>query len=813
MLEKISNSKEMTVMSNSSFVHLHVHSDSSSFLSCAKIDDLVEKAKVLNMTALAITDTGNMSGVPYFKLCCNQNEIKPIIGQEFYVKGFNANNSNSLYKLVLLCQNETGYKNLCKLSSASYEEVTSEEILPRINWQLLNKYHKGLICLSGGAEGEIAQLLLDGKEEVASNIARKYKELLDDECFYIELQNHKFTKEQIVIKKLAALAHELNIPLVATNDIYYLEKEDSKAQEVLSCIGQNTTLSEPHKKLGDKIRESEENNSEWYFKSQEEMSILFADYPEALENTVKIADICNLEIKEYTSQECIENLPCIKIPEEFHKYADDTKRNQNDYLRFLVEQGLKNRYETITKQIQERADYELDIIFQKNFTGYFLILWEIVSWAKSTWDNVNNCEKPYIPIGPGRGASPESLINYALGITEIDPLKYNLYFERFINSVRDNLPDIDIDVDDDYRELIIQHLRDLYGEQCIKNIIVIGTLNASDALSKVGQVLRLPSSEIAKIKDAIPDYPRATFADIFDSQNKYIARYKDLFDIANRLERVKIYTDLHASGILIHKTGADSCIPFAKDSCYLKRCTQYPYELETVGLIKFDFLGFRTLTLIRHTEELINTGIRPEDEKFSVSTIDENDSKTFELFKHGDTAEIYLFDSPSMKKLLMEFQPDTIEDLAVLNSLYRPGNMEYIPQIMNGKCHPEKINYIDDFLKDILAETYGIIVYQEQIMNMLQVVAGYSLSEADIIRRELGKRRADLVSSRKREFIARVVQKGYAESKAEELFKEIYAKVAYAYNKSHAIAYTKLSYQTAYLKAHYPAEFAEAEKL
>ena len=298
MLDNNLNSKGMNVLCSSSFVHLHVHSDYSLLLSCAKIDSLVEKAKVLNMAALAITDTGNMSGVPYFKLCCNQNEIKPIIGQEFYVKGFNANNSNSLYKLVLLCQNETGYKNLCKLSSASYEEVTSEEILPRINWQLLNKYHKGLICLSGGAEGEIAQLILDGKEEAASNIARKYKELLDDECFYIELQNHKFNKEQIVIKKLAALAHELNIPLVATNDIYYLEKEDSKAQEVLSCIGQHTILSEPHKKLGDKIHEAEENSSEWYFKSQEEMCLLFSDYPEAIENTIKIADMCSLEIKE-----------------------------------------------------------------------------------------------------------------------------------------------------------------------------------------------------------------------------------------------------------------------------------------------------------------------------------------------------------------------------------------------------------------------------------------------------------------------------------------------------------------------------------
>ena len=391
-----------------------------------------------------------------------------------------------------------------------------------------------------------------------------------------------------------------------------------------------------------------------------------------------------------STQDCIDNLPCIKIPEKFQKHADDAKRNQDEYLRFLVEQGLKNRYETISKQIQERADYELDIIFQKNFTKYFLIIWELVSWAKSTWDNVHNCEKPYIPIGPGRGASPESLINYALGITEIDPLRYILYFEHFINPVHDKLPDIDIDVDYDYQEQIIQHLRDLYGAQCIKNIIIFTTLKAKTALTEVGRVLQIPYSEINKIKETIPDYPRITFANIFDSQNEYIARYKELFDIANRLEGVKFCSDLHATGIVISKIDADSCMPVAKDCCHLKQCTQYADELESVGLIKFDFIGFRILTLIRHAEELINLNKRPEEEKFAISKINENDSKTFELFKHGDTVGIFMFESSKLANLLKEFQPETIEDLALFHSLYRPGNWDFIPQVINGKCHPEK---------------------------------------------------------------------------------------------------------------------------
>lgn len=813
----------------SNFVHLHVHSDYSLLDSCAKLDSLIAKAKSLNMPALALTDHGNMFGALNFEHICHANGINPIVGEEFYVaygshlekndvpyshKGEDGERKAHYFHLILLCENETGYKNMCWLSSIAYTEGLYYG-KPRIDFELLEKYHEGLICCSACIAGEIPQLLLAGRDDEAKEVALKYKNLFGKDRYYLEIQDHGLEDQKTVNKKLIALAHELDIPLVATNDVHYVEKEDAVAQDILRCIGFKKLYNEPHQTMGGN------GNSNWYFKTENEMRVLFPDCPEAIDNTVKIASMCNLTITQYKTQQLKDCLPRFKLPDEFCTHGDDYKSDQDDYVRYLVEEGLKKRYKEITPEIRARAEYELGTIFQMGFSGYFLIVWEFINWAKSTWDTMNNKPKHYIPIGPGRGSGAGSLVAYAMTITDIDPFRYGLIFERFLNPERVSMPDFDIDMDFDYRQEIIQHTRDLYGDAQVGHIVTFGTLKAKQVLADVGRVLNIPLSEINALKKCIPASPKATLqsafnppSDKFPDGGKLIPykedpRYTQLFELAFKLENVNRNTGLHASGMVIGLTALPDWAPVMLAEG--KVAVQYTMDIiEPCGLVKFDYLGLKTLSLIRYTEEIINKHKNDGEPEFLTADVSETDKETFELFSRGDSVAIFQFESEGMQKILRQAKPGCIEELVALNALYRPGPMNYIQQYIDGKWKPETIHYPDPCLEDILKETYGVMVYQEQVMQVSQKIAGFSLGGADMLRRAMGKKKPEVLMGKKKEFIEGAIKQGFTEQHAAEIFEIMIPFAGYGFNKSHAAAYSVLAYRTGWLKAHKPAEFMAA---
>ena len=813
----------------SNFVHLHVHSDYSLLDSCAKLDNLIAKAKSLNMPALALTDHGNMFGVLNFEHICHANGINPIVGEEFYVaygshlekndvpysrKGEDGERHAHYFHLILLCENETGYKNMSWLSSIGYTEGLYYG-KPRIDFELLEKYHEGLICCSACIAGELPQLLLAGRDAEAKELALKYKNLFGKDHYYIEIQDHGLEEQKIVNKKLIALARELDIPLVATNDVHYVEKEDAVAQDILRCIGFKKLYNEPHQTMGGS------GNCNWYFKTENEMRQLFPDCPEAIDNTIKIANMCNLTIPQYKTQELKDCLPRFKLPDEFCTHGDDYKSDQDDYVRYIVEEGLKKRYKEITPEIRKRAEYELGIIFQMGFSGYFLIVWEFINWAKSTWDNVNNKPKHYIPIGPGRGSGAGSLVAYAMTITDIDPFKYGLIFERFLNPERVSMPDFDVDMDFDYRQEIIQHTRDLYGDPQVGHIVTFGTLKPKQVLADIGRVLNIPLSEVNMLKKCIPDSPKATLKSAFSPpsekfpdggqliQYKDDPRYQQLFELAFKLENVNRNTGLHASGMVIGLTALPNWAPvFVAEG---KVAVQYTMDIiEPCGLVKFDYLGLKTLSLIRYAEDIVNKHKKPDEPDFLTSEVSETDEKTFDLFCRGDSVAVFQFESPGMQKILRQAKPRRLEELVALNALYRPGPMDYIPQYIEGKWKPETIHYPDPCLEDILKETYGVMVYQEQVMQVSQRIAGFSLGGADMLRRAMGKKKPEVLMGKKKEFIEGAIKQGFTEQHAADIFEIMIPFAGYGFNKSHAAAYSVLAYRTGWLKAHKPAEFMAA---
>ena len=813
----------------SNFVHLHVHSDYSLLDSCAKLDNLIAKAKSLNMPALALTDHGNMFGVLNFEHICHANGINPIVGEEFYVaygshlekndvpysrKGEDGERHAHYFHLILLCENETGYKNMSWLSSIGYTEGLYYG-KPRIDFELLEKYHEGLICCSACIAGELPQLLLAGRDDEAKELALKYKNLFGKDHYYIEIQDHGLEEQKIVNKKLIALARELDIPLVATNDVHYVEKEDAVAQDILRCIGFKKLYNEPHQTMGGS------GNCNWYFKTENEMRQLFPDCPEAIDNTIKIANMCNLTIPQYKTQELKDCLPRFKLPDEFCTHGDDYKSDQDDYVRYIVEEGLKKRYKEITPEIRKRAEYELGIIFQMGFSGYFLIVWEFINWAKSTWDNVNNKPKHYIPIGPGRGSGAGSLVAYAMTITDIDPFKYGLIFERFLIPERVSMPDFDVDMDFDYRQEIIQHTRDLYGDPQVGHIVTFGTLKPKQVLADIGRVLNIPLSEVNMLKKCIPDSPKATLKSAFSPpsekfpdggqliQYKDDPRYQQLFELAFKLENVNRNTGLHASGMVIGLTALPNWAPvFVAEG---KVAVQYTMDIiEPCGLVKFDYLGLKTLSLIRYAEDIVNKHKKPDEPDFLTSEVSETDEKTFDLFCRGDSVAVFQFESPGMQKILRQAKPRRLEELVALNALYRPGPMDYIPQYIEGKWKPETIHYPDPCLEDILKETYGVMVYQEQVMQVSQRIAGFSLGGADMLRRAMGKKKPEVLMGKKKEFIEGAIKQGFTEQHAADIFEIMIPFAGYGFNKSHAAAYSVLAYRTGWLKAHKPAEFMAA---
>lgn len=802
------------------FVHLHVHSDYSLLDSCCKLDQLVAKAKRLNMPALALTDHGNMFGALNFEKLCHVNGINPIVGCEFYVgddhlKQERTKYGKKNYHLVLLCENETGYKNMSWLCSDANTEGQYFG-KPRIDFEMLKKRHEGLICLSACVAGELPQTLLNDTEEAAEQLITKYRDLFGPDRYYIELQDHGLPEQKEINEKLIRLARKLNIPLVVTNDIHYIEKEDAEAQDALRCIGFKNLLNEPHQTMG-------EGRTEWYFKTEEEMRQLFPDIPDAYENTIKIANMCNLTIHQYSTPELKGCLPRFELPKEFQRHDDYTK-NQDDYVRYLVEKGLRMRYKEITPQIRARAEYELGIIFKMGFSGYFLIVWEFINWSKSTWDNVNNKPKPYIPIGPGRGSGAGSIVAYTMTITDIDPFRYNLLFERFLNPERVSMPDFDIDMDFDYRQDIIQHTRDLYGDPQVGHIVTFGTLKPKQCIADVGRVLGIPLAEVNMLKACIPDSPKAKLKDAFHPTEKFPApeggqlepyledpRYTKLFELAKKLEGVNRNTGLHASGMVIGLTALPDWAPIFKDPKTGEVGVQYTMDIiEPCGLVKFDYLGLKTLSLIRYAEEIINRHKKPEDPVFSVAEQSESDSETFDMFCKGDSVAVFQFESPGMQKILRQVGPRCIEELVALNALYRPGPMDYIPQYIDGKWKPETVHYPDPCLEDLLKETYGVMVYQEQVMQVSQKIAGFSLGGADMLRRAMGKKKPEVLMGKKKEFIEGAIAQGFTEQHAADIFEIMIPFAGYGFNKSHAAAYTVLAYRTGYLKCHYPAEFMAA---
>jgi DNA polymerase-3 subunit alpha len=798
------------------FVHLHVHSDYSLLDGAASVKDLAGRAISLGMKHLAVTDHGNMFGALDFLNACQwdkdhpgKSPLHPIIGNEFYMapgsrfekKG--SENGNKYYHLVLLAASREGYLNLLKLSSYAYTEGFYYK--PRIDEELFLKYHAGLIGLSACVVGEIPSLILEGKPEEAEKRARWFRDVLGDDNFYLELQDHGIECQKQVNPVLIDISKRTGIPLVATNDIHYLDRGDAVAQDILLCVSTNKKRSEPKRMRFE--------GSEFYFKTGDEMAALFPDCPEAVSNTVRIAERCLTDVPVVKTKDLPRYLPDFEIPEGF--------TDADDYLRRLTAEGLERRYPvkksdgTVLRtpedwdNILKRAQYELDVIIKMGFTGYFLIVADFINWAKERG----------ISVGPGRGSGAGSIVAYALRITDIDPLKYKLLFERFLNPDRISMPDFDVDFCNERREEVIKYVTDKYGKERVGQIITFGTLKAKAVIKDVARALDIPLADSTRIADLIPppDEPTQvmTLKRAFElepqlREMEQDPKYQELFALARKLEGKKRHASIHAAGVVIGKTDLTDYVPLYRDPKGGGIATQFTMGfLEGQGLVKMDFLGLKTLDLIGSTEELIRQ--RGGDlVNFSISDIDEHDEKTFALLGEGKSECVFQFESEGMQNILKQAKPASIDELTALNSLYRPGPMQFISQFIDSKWGRRKIEYPDPCLEDILKETYGVIVYQEQVMQVAQRIAGYTLGQADMLRRAMGKKKMDVMVKEKEKFISGAINQGFTAEKADRIFEMLIPFAGYGFNKSHAAAYSVLSYRTAWLKAHFPAEFMAA---
>jgi len=768
------------------FIHLHNHTDYSLLDGAASIKKMVAKAKKLGMKHLAITDHGNMFGALHFYRECKANDINPIVGCEFYVapgsrsiKSGNDKKSRSNH-LILLAKNYEGYKNLMVLASKAYTEGFYYK--PRIDEELLLHFSSNLICTSSCLAGYIPRKLLDNQFEDAKKKAEQYLKIFGKDNFYLELQDHGIPEQKIVNEKMIVLSKETGIPLVATNDMHYLDKEDANAQDILICIGTNKKKHEE--------KRMKFSSSEFYMKSKEEMYEIFSYVPEALSNTVKIAESCSLNIKLPGPL-----LPDYSIPENFD--------NPDEYLRHLTHEGLKKRYPEITDEIKDRTKFELDIIINMGFTGYFLIVWDFIHYAREN----------DIPVGPGRGSGAGSIVAFGLMITDIDPLKYGLIFERFLNPDRVSMPDFDIDFCFERRQEVIDYVTRKYGKDRVGQIITFGTLKAKAVIRDVARVLDFPYAESDQISKLIPADPKMTLDKAIDLEPKLKDieqrgdKFRELIDTGKRLEGLSRHASTHAAGVVIGKSILTDYVPLYRDSKTGSISTQYTMDLlEDCGLVKMDFLGLKTLTLIKNTETLI----KRNEPGFSSEKIPEEDFKTFKLLGNGKSICVFQFESSGMQGILKQAKPDSIEDLIALNALYRPGPMQYIPQFIDSKNGKQAIKYPDPSLIEVLKQTYGVIVYQEQVMKVAQIIGGFSLGKADILRRAMGKKKVKEMDRMKIEFIEGAVKKGFSTKKAEDIFEMLVPFAGYGFNKSHAAAYSVIAYKTAYLKANFPAEFMAA---
>jgi len=777
------------------FVHLHNHSEYSLLDGLSKIDLMIKRTKELGMSSLAITDHGNMHGAIKFYKACKEAEIKPIIGSEIYISKRTRHDKEAgidteSNHLILLAKNEAGYKNLMKIISVS--NLEGYYYKPRSDIELLREYHEGLICLSSCVKGYISEPLLSGQEETAKKRAKLLSEIFGENHFYLEIQKHLNVKDQDRLnEKLIDLSKETGIPLVATNDNHYVSGADAEAQEVLLCIQTQTTLETPNRKL------SMVDSPDFYIKSPEEMIGLFIQNPEAIENTLKIADMCNLEI---SLGKWI--LPNFEVP---------TEKNAADYLKDQVKKGLSFRYEKITSEIKERAKYELSVILDKKYETYFLIVADFVNWAK----------KQNISVGPGRGSAAGSVVSYALGITDIDPFYFNLPFERFLNPQRPSAPDIDLDFADTRRDEVIKYVTDKYGRDKVAQIITFGTMEARGSVRDTGRVLGYPYSTPDRISKMIPPGWQGhamTIENALEQSPDLRIAYttenetKRLLDLARKIEGVVRHASTHAAGVVIADKPLTEYTPLQKETNGEKIITQYDMytigaDYDGVGLLKMDFLGLRNLTIIEETLKFIK-----EDRNIVIelSKLPLDDKETYKLLSEAETTGIFQLESPGMRRYIKELKPSSIFDLMAMVALYRPGPMANIPDFIARKRNPNLIKYPDPRLKDILAQSYGILTFQDDVLLTTIAIAGYSWLDADKFRKAMGKKIPSEMKKQKEQFIKGCVDNGMTYDKAEKIYDLIAPFAGYGFNKAHAACYATIAFRTAYLKAHFPVEFMSA---
>ncbi|PGY10007.1 DNA polymerase III subunit alpha [Bacillus sp. AFS031507] len=754
-----------------SFIHLHVYSAYSLLTSTASVPDLIENAQKKGFSAIALTDRNVMYGTIEFYKLCKKNNLKPIIGLTVDVES--ENNNNESYPLVLLAENDHGYKNLLKISSTV--QTKTDHGIP-LRW--LKHYSEGLIAITPGLEGEIEQSILNGEEEIARNIIRKLDTIFGRNCFFLGIQNHQLEQEITIRNQFNLISKEMNVPLVATNQVYYLEKEDMFAQECLLAIKNGDKLQDDH-------REKLEND-QFYLKTASEMVDRFSDVPDALENTHRIANRCDFNIelnKTYLPTFPTEN----GIPAE-------------EYLEVLCNQGLSERFSAPSQEYYDRLSYELSVIKRMEFSNYFLIVWDFMRYARAQG----------ILTGPGRGSAAGSLVAYVLYITDVDPLKHNLLFERFLNPERISMPDIDIDFPDHRRDEVINYVAAKYGELHVAQIVTFGTLAAKAALRDVGKVFGLNSKELEHLSRTIPSRLGINLQGAYKESEPLRKFIKEspmnqrLFETALKLEGLPRHTSTHAAGVVISEKQLIDLIPIQRGSNHVY-LTQFSMEhLEEIGLLKMDFLGLRNLTLI---DSILSSIYRKTGKKININSIPLEDTVTFNLLAGGETTGIFQLESEGMRKVLTRLKPSRFEDIVAVNALYRPGPMENIPLFIDRKHRVKKVEYPHPDLQPILENTYGVIVYQEQIMQIASKMAGFSLGEADLLRRAVGKKKKDILDKERSHFVQGALRKGYDQTLANDIYDLIVRFANYGFNRSHAVAYSMIAYQLAFLKANYPVYF------
>jgi DNA polymerase-3 subunit alpha len=757
------------------FTHLHVHTEYSLLDGMCHIQDLLLKAKEMGMDSLAVTDHGSMYGAVEFYAEARDLGVKPIIGCEVYMTPSQRKTKleKNAHHLVLLVRDRKGYQNLTQLVTKAYLEGFYYK--PRVDKEILREYHGGLVALSGCLQGEIPQLLLQDRMDEAKAAALWYKEVFGD--FYLEIQRHSLPEEEKLNPLLISLAHELDLPLVATNDVHYVEKADVKAHDILLCIQTNRKLSDRNRlRMGDSF----------YFKSGEEMENLFSDLPQAVENTKHVAELCNLELE----------FGHFHLPE-----VTSEGKDAHGLLSELCFARLRERYPQPSPEVRERLEYELEVIQKTEFANYFLVVWDIISFA----------EREGISFGV-RGSAASSLVLYILGITNTDPLKYGLVFERFLNVERKEMPDIDIDFQDDRRDEVIHYVTRKYGEDHVAQIITFGTMGARAAVRDVGRVMGIPLPKVDRVAKLIPPVGLTLEEAVRDigelhSLHNSDESMKELFDFAQRLEGTVRHASTHAAGIVISREPLTTFSPLQKGK-EGKVMTQFSMEsIARIGLLKLDLLGLANLTILAHTRELIREN---RGEEIDLQAIPLDDSKTFDLLSSGETGGIFQLEGEGMRKYIRKLSPSSFSDIAAMIALYRPGPKDYIPHFIAAKKGEEAISYPHPSLADILGETYGVIVYQEQVLHIAQEFAGYTLGEADLFRKAIGKKIPKLMEEERERFIQGAKEKGFSSDVAKGVFDLIEPFAGYAFNKSHSVSYALIAYQGAFFKANYSLEYMTA---